>query len=168
MMAQKADEFRDYVFARQDRLLRTAWLLTGNWASAEDLVQTSLVKVWRRWASLGIDDPDAYVNRVMINTYATWWRRKWRGELPSARLPDMPDSSDAEAAVDDRDRLRRLLAGLPRGERIALVLRYYEGLSEADTATVMGCSIGSVKSQASRGAARLRSQQSAREVTEED
>lgn len=148
--------FRDYVAARQRALLRTARMLTGNQHTAEDLVQTALERVWPRWSRIVRDgDPDAYVRRVMVNTYSTWWRRKWRGEAPTAELPDVA-APDAYADADLADALRRLLPTLTPRQKAVVVLRFYEDLSEAATADALGCSVGTVKSQTSKALARLR------------
>ncbi|WP_425570993.1 SigE family RNA polymerase sigma factor [Rugosimonospora acidiphila] len=136
-------------------LLRTAYLLTGTWPNAEDLVQIALMKAMRNWSR--IDDPMAYLRRALANQRATIWSRMRRQPLPVGKLPDHPDSRDLAESVAQRDELLRALAGLPPRMRAVLVLRYWEDLSEADTAGILGCSIGSVKSQASRGLAQLRS-----------
>src|SRR3954470_10518101 len=130
------DGFREFVGARSRALLRTAWLLTGDWATAQDLVQTALAKTWPAWSRITrTDDPDVYVRRVLVTTYASWWRRKWRGELPTERLPEpraevaRTDTAE-EAAL--RETLQRALATLPRRQRAVVVLRYVEDFSEAD------------------------------------
>lgn len=149
--------FRDYVAARQRALLRTARMLTGNQHTAEDLVQATLERVWPRWSRIARDgDPDAYIRRVLVNTYSTWWRRKWRGEAPTAELPDVA-GPDAYAEADLADALRRLLPTLTPRQKAVVVLRFYEDLSEAATADALGCSVGTVKSQTSKALARLRS-----------
>jgi RNA polymerase sigma-70 factor (sigma-E family) len=151
------DAFRDYVAGRSARLLKTAWLLTGDWHLAEDLLQTALAKTalaWHRierWESV-----DAYVRKAMVTTYATWWRRKWRGETPTDVLPEQLISGDAYNEVDLRESVRRALVSLPARQRAVVVLRYFEDLSEAETAAALGCSVGAVKSHASRALARLR------------
>ena len=89
-----------FVAARERALQRTAVLLTGDWALAEDLVQTALAKTWPRWERIsGRDDPELYVRRVMVNTWATWWRRRWRGERASAAVPEGPAPGDVAADV---------------------------------------------------------------------
>jgi RNA polymerase sigma-70 factor (sigma-E family) len=149
--------FRDYVVARQHALLRTAWMLTGNRHQAEDLVQATLERVWPRWQRVVREgDPDRYVRRVLVNTYASWWQRKWRGERPTSELPDVAARDDGYVRADLADALRRLLPTLPPRQRAVLVLRYYDDLSEAATAQVLGCSVGTVKSQTSKALARLR------------
>lgn len=151
--------FDDFVATRSTRLLRTAYLLTHDRALAEDLVQTSLAKAWFAWARIE-GQPDAYVRRVMVNTYSSWWRRRWNGEEATAELPERGVGSGPRPAddvrVDDRTDLWRALARLPRRQRAVVVLRFYEDLSEVETAEIMQCSVGTVKSQASRALAKLR------------
>lgn len=148
--------FRDYVAARQRALLRTARMLTGNQHTAEDLVQAALERVWPRWSRIVRDgDPDAYVRRVLVNTYSTWWRRKWRREAPTEDLPDVA-APDVFGDADLADALRRLMPTLTPRQKAVVVLRFYEDLSEAATADALGCSVGTVKSQTSKALARLR------------
>jgi RNA polymerase sigma-70 factor (sigma-E family) len=159
-VAEEPPGFRDFVAARWQPLLRTAWGLTGDWALAEDLVQTALAKTWPRWTSIRrTDDPDVYVRRVLVTTYATWWRRKWRGELPTEQLPEpgseLPRSDSAEETAI-RHTLQQALASLPRRQRAVVVLRYVEDFSEADTAALLGVSVGTVKSQAAKALTKLR------------
>lgn len=150
-------DVREYLLARQQALVRTGYLLTGDWQQAEDLVQTAMVKVWPRWPRIVAGgDPDAYVRRVLVTTYATWWRRRWRGERPSALLPETAADDGALAAVDLRDAVGRLLPELPPRQRAVVVLRFYEDLTEVQTAAALGCSVGTVKSQTSKALARLR------------
>jgi len=148
--------FDGYVRDRSAALLRLAFLLTGDRHLAEDLVQTSLVKVMDRWQEIaGKGDPHAYVRKVLLHTALGWRRRRWRGEEPSDRLPDT-GTPDPTAVVDSRERLRRALLSLPPRQRVAVVLRHYEDLSEAQVALELGCSVGTVKSQTARGLERLR------------
>jgi RNA polymerase sigma-70 factor (sigma-E family) len=152
-----ADAFRDYVAGRSARLLKTAWLLTGDWHLAEDLLQTALAKTSLAWHRIERwENVDAYVRRTLVTTYATWWRRKWRGETPTRDLPEQLTTADAYSEVDLRESVRRALAQLPARQRAVVVLRYFEDLSEAETAAALGCSVGAVKSHASRALARLR------------
>jgi RNA polymerase sigma-70 factor (sigma-E family) len=140
---------------RYAELLRTAYLLTGSQHAAEDLLQTVLCKAMRRWSR--IDEPMAYLRRAMVNQSASRWRRAGRlAEYLTAAVPDRPAPGDSASTIADRDELMAALATLPPRMRAVLVLRYWEDLSEQDTAAVLGCSAGSVKSQASRGLARLR------------
>ncbi len=153
-----SSDFDAYVTARGPDLYRTAYLLTGDHHRAEDLVQTALAKVWPRWegiASRSDLSPHAYVRRVMLTTYIAWWRRKWNGEEPSDLLPEPAADPESDRAAGRQD-LARALSSLPRGQRAVIVLRYFEDLTEAQTAAVLGCSVGSVKSQASRALAKLR------------
>jgi len=150
--------FDDFVATRSTRLLRTAYLLTHDRALAEDLVQTSLAKAWFAWARIE-GQPDAYVRRVMVNTYSSWWQRRWNGEQATADLPERAAAAGhrpEDVRVDDRTDLWRALARLPRRQRAVVVLRFYEDLSEIETAEILQCSVGTVKSQASRALAKLR------------
>ncbi|WP_237565824.1 SigE family RNA polymerase sigma factor [Ornithinimicrobium cerasi] len=150
-----ATGFDEYVVSRASDLVRTAFFLTGDRQTAEDLVQTALAKVWPRWRQISeCGEPHAYVRRVMTTTYLAWWRRRWNGERPVDALPEPEPLVDRRSA--DRLDLLRALAQLPRGQRAAVVLRHVEDLSEARTAEIMGCSVGTVKSQCSRGLAALR------------
>jgi RNA polymerase sigma-70 factor (sigma-E family) len=149
--------FAEFVAARSPALLRTAWLLTGDRGRAEDLVQEALAKTWRKWSSVAERErPEAYVRAVMVNTSVSWWRRRWRGEIPTELLPDPSGYSDPMAHVDVREAVRQALATLSPRQRAVLVLRYFDDLTETETAAAMGCSVGTVKSQASRAMARLR------------
>jgi RNA polymerase sigma-70 factor (sigma-E family) len=151
------DGFREFVAGRSRALLRTAWLLTGDWASAQDLVQTALAKTWPAWSRIRrTDDPEVYVRRVLVTTYATWWRRRWRGEAPAAVLPDTSTAPDAYEEADRRAVVAAALATLTRGQRAVVVLRYFDDLTEAQTASVLGCSVGTVKSQHARALTALR------------
>lgn len=156
MDAEDRRAFDALVDYRATSLLRTAYLLTGDWGTAEDLLQTALVKTWFTWDRLRDKDAaEAYVRQVMARTFATWWRRKWRGELATGEMPDIA-SRDPYADVDARHALRRALAELSPRQRAIVVLRFYEDLSEAQVADLLGCSVGTVKSTASRALARLR------------
>jgi RNA polymerase sigma-70 factor (sigma-E family) len=145
--------FEAFVLARSSRLLGTAYLLTGDRGLAEDLLQTALSRAWRSWQRID-SNPEAYVRRILLNTYAGWWRRRWNGELPSDDLPDRPapEADDQSAAHELKDALRRL----PKRQRAVVVLRYFEDQTEAETARILGCSVGTVKSQSSKALAKLR------------
>jgi RNA polymerase sigma-70 factor (sigma-E family) len=146
-------EFREFVRARYADLLRTGYLLTGNRDVAQDLVHDALLKAMRHWRR--IDEPMAYVRRAMVNERTSRWRRLGLRELLTAAVPDRPgpDTTDRVAA---RDELLAALDRLPARMRTVLVLRYWEDLPEAEVAALMGCAVGTVKSQAARGLARLR------------
>lgn len=148
--------FEAFVAARRDSLLRLGWLLTGDWHAAEDLVQTALVRCYPRWGRIAATQPEAYVRRVMVSVQASWWRRRWRGEVPAATVPELPAQTDATAVVDLQRLLVAALAELPARQRLAVVLRHYQDLSEAETAALLDCSVGAVKSQTAKGLARLR------------
>lgn len=154
-MKAEPEGFREFVLARSPALLRTAWMLTGDSQLAEDLLQSALAATWPRWERIREGHPDAYVRKVMMRTYGAWWRRRWRGERPSEHLPEL-NTADAYEGADDRVALGRALAALPVGQRQVVVLRYFEDLSEREVASLLDCSIGTVKSQAAKGLAKLR------------
>lgn len=147
-------DFDEFVAARSGALLRTSYLLTHDHGLAEDLLQTSLTKAWFAWGRIA-DSPEAYVRKVLFNTYATWWRRKWNGEHATEELPEggVGDRTDASGEVID---LWSAMERLPRRQRAVVVLRYFEDLTEAQTAELLGCSVGTVKSQCSKALAKLR------------
>ncbi|MEW2426448.1 SigE family RNA polymerase sigma factor [Micromonospora sp. NPDC047644] len=150
------EQFREFVAARSAALLRTAYLLTGDWATAEDLLQTALTKTYLAWKRLGgIEAVEPYARRVMVNTSTSWWRRRWHGERPTEVLPERAGVDEIEQQLD-RDLLWRHLRELPNRQRAVLVLRYYEDMSEAQTAAMLDISPGTVKSQTSRALATLR------------
>ena len=149
------EDFRDFVAARSAALMRTAYLLQGDRASAEDLLQSALAKAYRHWSRVRrAGDPAAYVRAIMVNERRSWWRRTARREVLDGTPPERP-APDGAAAVVERDVIWRAVLALPPRTRAVLVLRYWEDLSEAETAQVLGCSVGTVKSQASRGLRRL-------------
>ena len=157
MDEQAREQFRSYVAARSPALLRTAYVLTGNRADAEDLLQTALAKTYLAWDRIREREAvDGYVRRVMVNTQTSWWRRRKVDERPTDQLPDGASGRDATDDLDLHDALWTALAGLPKRQRAMVVLRYYEDLSEAETARVMGVSVGTVKSTTSRALTRLR------------
>jgi RNA polymerase sigma-70 factor (sigma-E family) len=150
------DAFDRLLRSRSGALLRTAYLLTGDRQLAEDLLQTALTKTYLRWGRLReVEAGEAYVRRVMVTTYSAWWRRRWNGEHPTD-IPPESAAPDAIAAADDRDVLRRTLAGLSKRQRAMVVLRFYGDLSENETAAALGVSVGTVKSTVARALARLR------------
>ena len=144
--------FAEFVVARQAALLRTAYLLTGNAHDAEDLVQTTLIKVVPQWRRIG-DNPEPYVRRVLVNeNVSRWRRRRWREETTD----ELPETLAASPDHVELMAVRSALAGLARQQRAVLVLRYYEGWTEAEIADQLGISPGTVKSHARDGMARLR------------
>ena len=151
------DGFRDFVETRSSALLRSGWLLTGDWTSAEDLVQTALAAAWPRWASLRRQDaPELYVRKIMVNTFLRWRQRRWTGEIATGQLPET-QGYDVFAQVDARQALLAALDRLPARQRAVVVLRYFADQTESQTAAAMGCSVGAVKSHAAKALARLRS-----------
>lgn len=146
-----------FLAQQQTGLLRAAYLLTGDSTRAQDLVQETFVRLLASWRQVErADVPEAYAQRVLLNTFLTGHRRRWHGELPHAELPDASGEQSPYAAVDDHDELRRALLSLPARQRAAVVLRHHQDLSEARTAELLGCSVGTVKSLTSRGLAALR------------
>ncbi|MER5425703.1 SigE family RNA polymerase sigma factor [Streptosporangium roseum] len=152
-MRDRAD-FERYVEQRSARLLRTAYLLCRDWGTAEDLLQTALAKAWSAWRRVG-DDPDPYVYRILANTHASWWRRRWRTEVPTGVLPDVA-GEDLTGEIGAREAVRQALAGLPDRQRAVIVLRYFADLPDPRIAEILGCSVATVRSQASRALAKLR------------
>lgn len=151
-----APTFEEYVAARGRALWRTAWLLTGDAHRAEDLVQTALARCWSRWDTIARDGSvDGYVRQVLVTTWTDWRRRRWSGEVPTAHLPDSAGASDPALTAVRHDVLIAL-AALPRGQRAVVVLRYYDDLTEVETAAALGISVGTVKSQTARALAALR------------
>src|SRR6516165_8065883 len=150
--------FEDFVRARSDSLLRTALLLTGQRrAEAEDLLQLAWERAYRHWPKIcGSEGPERYVRRILASASTDRWRRLARRPehaMPAGGGPVVPDRT---GEIADRDYLLRALAALPPRQRAVLVLRYFDDLSEVETADMLGCSLGTVKSQAARGLARLR------------
>jgi RNA polymerase sigma-70 factor (sigma-E family) len=157
-VGEEPEGFAQFVEARERALQRTAWLLTGDWGLAEDLVQTALVRTWPRWERIRRrDDPEVYVRRVLVNTWATWARRRSRGEHATQSVPDGPAPGDIAAEVAVRMAIRSALASLTARQRAVLVLRVFDDLSEAQVAAVLGCAVGTVKSTTSQALAKLRS-----------
>jgi RNA polymerase sigma-70 factor (sigma-E family) len=148
------DEFVEFVRTYAVPLRRTAFLVCGDWHRAEDLVQTTLVKVFRGWSRVrSIDRPDSYVRRVLMNIVIDESRRSWRRERPSAAVPDRAEPAvDSDLSVD----LRRALAALPVKQRATLVLRHWEDLPVPEVAELLHCSEGTVKSQTAKALATLR------------
>jgi RNA polymerase sigma-70 factor (sigma-E family) len=148
--------FGDYVRTRGGALLRAAQALTGNRADAEDLVQSTLVKTYQSWDS--ISDPaalDTYVRRVMVNTHISGWRRRRVDEYPTDELPEEP-AADHTVDSDLHELVQRALDRLPRRMRAAVMLRYYDDMSEPEVAAALGVSVGTVKSTVARAVAKLR------------
>jgi RNA polymerase sigma-70 factor (sigma-E family) len=150
-------DFASFVTSRGTALLKTAYLLTGDQHLAEDLVQIALARThlaWRRLHAAG--NAEAYARKIMYNQQVSWWRRRQRGsEVATGELPERP-SVDALDGATARLMLRGALRRLTPKQRAVVVLRFYEDLSERDTAEALGCSVGTVKSQTVRALTRLR------------
>jgi RNA polymerase sigma-70 factor (sigma-E family) len=149
-------DFQEFVVSRSRSLLHSAYLLTGNVADAEDLVQSALAKTYQAWNR--IEDRkalDGYVRRAMVNTHISWWRRRKLDEYPTDDIPDQP-VADTSASSETKDALRRAIDRLPHRMRAAVVLRFFEDMTEAEVADVLGVSQGTVKSTVSRAVAKLR------------
>ncbi|GAA1940690.1 SigE family RNA polymerase sigma factor [Nocardioides marmoribigeumensis] len=156
-MARRDDaEFTEFVRARSGMLLRTAYLILGDHALAQDLVQEALTKVYVAWPRIQRrEGVDAYARTVVVNTAISWKRRRgWRGEQPVGEVPEPRGAAADEPDV--RLAIWRTLQDLPPRQRATLVLRFYEDLSIKETAQVMQCAEGTVKSQVSQGIERLR------------
>jgi len=158
MAAQDKDaEFEAYMVARQPSLLRTAYLLSGDRHTAEDLVQTALAKLYLSWDRVQRRELlDGYVRRIIVNEHNSLWRRPWKRREHSTDV--LPDSETVHDRHDEGQSaaLWEFVHTLPRKQRAVIVLRYYEDLSEAETAEILGVSVGTVKSQASRALAAMR------------
>jgi RNA polymerase sigma-70 factor (sigma-E family) len=149
--------FREFVAARLARMSGVAYLLTGDHHAAQDLVQATLVKLARHWRRVStVGTPDAYVRRMLYNEHVSAWRRRRRVELPTAAPPERADARDEAADAVRRLMLRQALSRLTPRQRAVIVLRFYEDMSEADTAEALGCSVGTVKSQTHHALDRLR------------
>jgi RNA polymerase sigma-70 factor (sigma-E family) len=157
------EQFTAFVTEHQADLLRTAWLLCGDGHRAEELTQQALVRTYVAWARVAAGDPSAYARRVLANLRTdTWRRRRHEVLVPPENLPDravQPGTASSRDTADDQadhDELVRALATLSSRQRRIVVLRYFVGLPEADVATDLGVSVGTVKSTASRALAQLR------------
>ena len=151
--------FAEFVAARSASLYRTAYLMVGEHALAQDLLQEALTKTYVAWPRLReLANAEAYTRRAITNTAISWSRKKSSHERPTETLPDRGTTVGGADDLDDRDWLWAELQRLPPRQRAAIVLRFYEDLSEVQTAALMGCAVGTVKSQVSQGLTRLRQQ----------
>lgn len=154
-MRQRDEQFRQFVTEQSPALLRLAYLLCGDRAGAEDLLQNALLRAYRRWN--GISHPEQYLRRVLVTVATDEGRRAYRRhELTNAGPPEAIDAHDPIGQADDRDRLRVALRSLPPGQRAAVVLRHWLDLDPATTAHLLGCSPATVRSQSARGLEKLR------------
>ena len=157
--------FADFVVREQAGLLRLAYLLAGDRGHAEDLVQTALMRTYRHWGRVvRRGEPKAYVRRALVNAHTSWRRRPLHREQATGWIPD--SAAPEVTTADPAGPLGTALAALPPRMRATVVLRFYEDLSEQQTAEVLGCSASTVNTQATRGLARLRAALTAAEVEE--
>ena len=149
-------DFESWLVAREHTLQRTALLLTGDPHSAKDLVQNTLAKLYLAWDRIDQRERiDAYARRVLINEHRSSWRRAWRRHEVTSEV--LPDAGATSVEYDGaRDAVWAFVAGLPPRQRAVIVLRYYEDLTEAETADMLGITVGTVKSQAHKALAALR------------
>lgn len=152
---QPAAMLEDLLLAHGERLLHTAILLAGSHADGEDLLQAALERVFRHWRRID-GNPEGYLRSTLYHLAADGWRRKGALRARLALLARPEAQPDQTAPVEQRDQLVRLLRDLPPRQRTAIVLRYWEDLTEAEAARLMGCSVGTVKAATSRGLSRLR------------
>lgn len=146
----------DYVRGQWPALVRYATVLCGDAVEAEELVQTALVRVALRWPFVrDKDEPGGYIKRAIVHANINHWRRVRSRERLTSEIPEV-GVADRASAVADQDAVRRALAGLPPRQRAVLVLRYLDDMSEQETASVLGCSVGTVKSTTHKALARLR------------
>ena len=158
MREAREREFDEFVLARQQRMLRTAYLLCGDWHLAEDLTQNALAKVYVGWARIQrVDNVDAYVHRMLFRTYIDTYRRRRRQEILSAVVPDVADAANVANHGEVRMALLAALARVTPRYRAVLVLRFWEDRSISEAAEALGISEGSVKSHTHRGLHQLRS-----------
>jgi RNA polymerase sigma-70 factor (sigma-E family) len=155
-MSGRDEEFREFARNRASPLHHSAYLLCGDWHLAQDLVQDTLVKAYRHWPRVKqADSPDAYVRRILLNEARDRWRRR-ESAVPVARFATEPVAADATDEIARRAGLLQALLALPLQQRATVVLRYLEGMTERETAALLGCSQGTVKSQSSRALGALR------------
>jgi RNA polymerase sigma-70 factor (sigma-E family) len=159
MSMSRREEFTEFVHGRSPALHRAAYLMVGEVSLAQDLVQEALVKTYAAWPRLRHKgNAEAYCRKAITTTAITWFRRKgWQNERPEGVLPERPTTGHEDGAVQS-EWLWSCLQRLPVRQRAAIVLRYYEDLTEAQTAEAMGCAVGTVKSQVSAGLTKLREQ----------
>jgi RNA polymerase sigma-70 factor (sigma-E family) len=162
-LATDVEAYREYVVSRIDPMRRVAYLLCGDWHTADDLLSTALVKLFRQWRRVSaMDNPDAYLRRMLLRVWLDERRRPWRREHPTDVVPDRSVvGGEPTDQVDDRLAVLALLAELPPRRRAVLVLRYFCDLSVEQTAEELGCSTGTVKSQTARALDALRARMTA-------
>ena len=156
MKRSDEDRFTDFVRAHSGPLFRSAYLMTGDYQRAEDVLQSALVRIYQRWPRIeAMDHPVGYAHKVVMSQAASWWRRRSSHEA-ALPLGHEPAWNGRVEDVDEHERVWRAVLSLPKRQRAVVVLRYYEDLTEAQTAAILGCSIGTVKSHTSRALGNLR------------
>jgi RNA polymerase sigma-70 factor (sigma-E family) len=155
MARSEEDRFADFVRAHSASLFRTAYLMTGDYQRAEDLLQTTLVRVYQRWSRVEkMQWPLGYARKVLASQVASWWRRRSSHELPMG-IHEEPARGDRMAEVAEHERVWQAVWSLPARQRAVMVLRYYEDLSEAEIAETLSMAPGTVKSHAHAATRRL-------------
>jgi RNA polymerase sigma-70 factor (sigma-E family) len=150
-------EFSDFMLGRWSQLVRLGYGLTGDLQLAEDLAQTAFARAYASWGRVRrADNPDAYLRRIVVNANRNRFRKVRVSEVLTDAVPELVAAGDGTDQRHDRDLLVGALMALPYGQRAAVVLRYWLDLTETETAAVLGCSVGNVKSQSSRALAKLR------------
>jgi RNA polymerase sigma-70 factor (sigma-E family) len=149
--------FEDWVGARGAALLRFALMVCADAGRAEDLVQSVLTRVYPKWSYIrSLDAPEAYVKAAIVNEHLKWWRRRSNREIPATMIEDRPSPTDLSEEYANREAGWQLLRRLPPKQRAVLALRYYDDMADDQIAGVLGCSVSTVRSQASRALAALR------------
>jgi RNA polymerase sigma-70 factor (sigma-E family) len=157
MDASADGEFSQFMQGRWSQLVRLGYGLTGDLQTAEDLAQTAFARAYASWSRVSkADNPDAYLRRIIVNANRNRFRKVRVSELLTDSLPDLASPADGAGQRADRAALVQALMKLSYGQRAVVVLRYWLDLSETETAAILGCSVGNVKSQAARGLAKLR------------
>jgi RNA polymerase sigma-70 factor (sigma-E family) len=150
------DRFTAFVAAHSATLFRTAYLMTGDYQRAEDLLQTTLVRLYQHWGRVeAMDRPVGYARKVLVNQATSWWRRRSSRESPTMRREEHSWDGRLEGLAE-HERVWAAVLALPPRQRAVTVLKYYEDLSEAEIARTLGVSVGTIKSQASKAMAKLR------------
>ena len=155
MNDEEQRRFSDFVRSRTPVLIRVAYLLSGEQHAAEDLLQTALAKTAARWKHLRGADPEPYVRKVMYREQVSRWRKGWHREVP-VQAPPEQTFTDPSGTTDLRLAMQQALLRLPPAQRLVIVLRYYEDLTETQVAEALGCSVGTVRSRTGRAIERLR------------
>ena len=156
MNEAEEDDFANFVHYEQPRLFRTAYLLTGDYQRAEDVVQAAMTKVYLHWPRVRVmEQPGAYARRAVVNQTVSWWRRRSSGELPMSWVGDQGESADGADVLAERNEIWHAVRRLPPRQRAVIVLRFYEDLTEVEVAAALDISVGTVKSHSHTACNRL-------------